>query len=124
MRRNFGAANKIMDRALEVDSKGLGLWEVKARLAIDEKGDLSVAENALATINSLPANSSEQKTEIAIARANMLVLLRKYGELLQAADSLPDNPPHNCHPTLVGNIMSSGFRNKRSITLSARKPPF
>ena len=109
MPRNFGAANKIMDRAVEVDPKGLGLWEVKARLAIDEKGDLSVAENALATINSLPANSSEQKTEIAIARANMLVLLRKYGELLQAADSLPDNPPHNVPPAFGGKYYVIGF---------------
>src|SRR5213594_3829431 len=109
MRRNFGAANKIMDRALQVDPKGLGLWEVKARLAVDEKGDLSVAENALSTINSLPANSSEQKTEIAIARANMLVLLRRYGELLQAADSLPDNPPHDVPPAFGGKYYVIGF---------------
>jgi len=109
MLRNFAAANNIMDRALEVDPKGLGLWEVKASLAIDEKGDLSVVENALATINSLPANSSEQKTEIAIARANMLVLLRKYGELLQAADSLPDNPPHNVPPAFGGKDYVIGF---------------
>lgn len=109
MQRNFAAANKIMDRALEVDPKGLGLWEIKVSLAIAEKGDLSVAENALATINSLPANSSEQKTEIAIARANMLVLLRKYGELLQAADSLPDNPPHNVPPAFGGKYYVIGF---------------
>jgi eukaryotic-like serine/threonine-protein kinase len=109
MRRNFGAADKIMDRALKIDPKGLGLWEVKARLAIAEKGDLSVAENALATINSLPANSSEQKTEIAIARANILALLRKYGELLQVADSLPDNPPHNVPPDFGGKYYVIGF---------------
>ena len=109
MLRNFTAANKIMDRALEVDPKGLGLWEVKARLAIAEKGDLSVAETALATINSLPANSSEQKTEIAIARANILVLLRNYGELLQVADSLPDNPPHNVPSDFGGKYYVIGF---------------
>jgi len=109
MQRNFAAANKIIDRALEVDPRGLGLWEVKVSLAIDERGDLSVAENALATINSLPANSSEQKSEIAIARANMLVLLRKYGELLQAADSLPDNPPHNVPPAFGGKDYVIGF---------------
>ena len=109
MLRNFAAANKIMARALELDPKGLGLWEVKARLAIAEKGDLSVAENALATINSLPANSSEQKTEIAIARANLLVLLRNYGELLRVADSLPDNPPHNVPPDFGGKYYVIGF---------------
>src|SRR5262249_50574544 len=109
MLRNFAAANKIMDRALELDPKGLGLWQVKARLAIAEKGDLSAAENALATINSLPANSSEQKTEIAIARANILVLLRSYGELLQVADGLPDNPPHDVPPDFGGKYYVIGF---------------
>jgi eukaryotic-like serine/threonine-protein kinase len=109
MLRNFDAANRIMDRALKVDPKGLGLWEVKARLAVDEKGDPSGAEEALATINSLPANSNEQKTEIAIARANMLVLLRKYGELLQAADSLPDNPPYDVPPAFGGKYYVIGF---------------
>jgi eukaryotic-like serine/threonine-protein kinase len=109
MLRNFGAANKIMDRALKVDPKGLGLWEVKARLAVDEKGDLHVAEEALAAINSMPANSSEQKTEIAIARANILVLLRKYGELLKEADSLPDNPPQNEPPAFGGKYYVIGF---------------
>jgi tetratricopeptide (TPR) repeat protein len=89
--RNFAAATKIMDRALKVDPNGLGLWEVKARMAIAEKGDLSVAENALATINSLPANSDEQKIEIGIARNKMLLLLRKYEELLQGAEKLPDD---------------------------------
>jgi len=107
--RNFAAANKIMDRALEVDPKGLGLWEVKARLAIAETGDLSVAEKALTTIDSLPVNSSEQKIEIAIARANILVLLRNYGELLQVADSLPDNPPHNVPPDFGGKYYVIGF---------------
>ena len=109
MLRNFTAANKIIDRALEVEPKGLGLWEVKARLAIAEKGDLTVAEKALATINSLPINSSEQKTEIAIARANILVVLRNYRDLLQVADSLPDNPPHNVPPDFGGKYYVIGF---------------
>ena len=109
MLRNFTAANRIMDRALEVEPKGLGLWEVKARLAIAEKGDLTVAEKALATINSLPINSSEQKTEIAIARSNILVVLRNYRDLLQVADSLPDNPPHNVPPDFGGKYYVIGF---------------
>src|SRR5207244_8029198 len=66
MLRKFDAANRIMDRALKVDPEGLGLSEVKARLAVDEKGDLSVAEDTLATINSMAANTGEQKVEIAM----------------------------------------------------------
>jgi len=91
MLRNFAAANNIMDRALKVDPKGLGLWEVKARLAVDEKGDLRVAEEALTVINSLPASSDEQKIEIATARKKILLLLRKYKELMQGMEDVPDD---------------------------------
>ena len=91
MLRNFGAATKIIDRALKVDPNGLGLWEVKARLAVDEKGDLRVAEDALAVMNSLPASSNEQKIEIAIARKKLLLLLRKYKELMQGMEDVPDD---------------------------------
>src|SRR6478609_2813894 len=34
MQRNFDAANKTMDRALELNPNGIGLWEIKAKLAI------------------------------------------------------------------------------------------
>src|SRR3989449_2696617 len=91
MLRNFGAANKTMDRALKVDPNGLGLWEVNARLAVDEKGDLRVAEEALRVMNSLSATSDQQKIEIAIARKKVLLLLRKYRELLQGVESVPDD---------------------------------
>jgi eukaryotic-like serine/threonine-protein kinase len=88
--RNFGTATKIIDRALKIDPNGLGLWEVKARLAVDEKGDLRVAEEALTMMNSLPARSDEQKIEIALARKNILLSLRKYKQLLQGVENVPD----------------------------------
>jgi serine/threonine-protein kinase len=101
MLRNFAAANNIMDRALKVDPNGLGLWEVKARLAVDEKGDLSVAGEALTVINSLPASSDEQKIEIAVARKKILQLLRKYRELLQGMEDVPD-PVFESTPGALG----------------------
>jgi TolB-like protein/cytochrome c-type biogenesis protein CcmH/NrfG len=91
MLRNFGAATKIIDRALKVDPKGLGLWEVKTSIAVSEKGDLGMAEKALAVMNSLAASSNEQRTEIAIARKKVLLLLRKYRELLQGMENVPDD---------------------------------
>src|SRR5881396_2736508 len=39
MQRNFDTANKTIDRALELNPNGIGLWEVKIKLAIAEKGD-------------------------------------------------------------------------------------
>jgi tetratricopeptide (TPR) repeat protein len=91
MLRNFGAATKIIDLALKVDPKGLGLWEVKSSLAVSEKGDLGMAEKALAVMNSLPTSSDEQKTEIAIAHKKILLLLRRYRELLQGMENVPDD---------------------------------
>ena len=47
MQRNFDAANKTIDRALQIEStSGIGLWEIKVKLAIAEKGDFSVYEQA------------------------------------------------------------------------------
>jgi len=102
MLRNFAAANNIMDRALKVDPNGLGLWEVKAGLAVNEKGDLSVAEEALTAMNSLPVSSNEQKIEIAIARKKILLLLRKYRELLQRVENVPD-PLFESTPGALGD---------------------
>jgi TolB-like protein/Flp pilus assembly protein TadD len=94
MLRNFDAANKTIDRALQVDPEGFALWEVKSRLAIAEKGDLSVAEKALASLNSAPTAkepSKDEKIKINYARANVFLLQRKYRELLQELESVPDD---------------------------------
>jgi eukaryotic-like serine/threonine-protein kinase len=110
--RDFDAANRIMDRALKVDPKSLGLWEVKAGLAVAEKGDLSVAEQALTVMNSLQAKSGEQKIEIGLARANMLRLLRKYRELLRDVESIPDDLFSAFPKVLVDKYYLIGFARK------------
>src|SRR5437870_9900553 len=58
--RDFDAANKTIDRALKVNPDNLGLWEVKSKLAIAEKGDLSVAERAFQAVKSIPMNNEEK----------------------------------------------------------------
>jgi TolB-like protein/Tfp pilus assembly protein PilF len=37
MLRNFDAANKTIDRALQIDPKGISLWGIKAKLAVVDK---------------------------------------------------------------------------------------
>jgi len=101
-----------MDRALKVDPNGLGLWEVKAGLAVNEKGDLSVAEEALTAMNSLPVSSNEQKIEIAIARKKLLLLLRKYGELLRGVENIPDDLFGSMPGTLGDKYYSIGIARK------------
>jgi TolB-like protein len=90
MLRDFDAANKTIDRGLQIDPTGVGLWETKSKLAIAEKGDFSVAEKAFQTVKSMPMNNMD-KLKIAGGRADVFVLERKYKEGLREAESLPDD---------------------------------
>ena len=90
MQRNFDAANKTMDRALEMNPKGIGLWEIKVKLAIAEKGDFSVYEQALEKGKSLPM-SDEERLKILGAQADLLLFQRKYQQLLQLGQKCPDD---------------------------------
>mgnify|MGYP003693921035 CR=1 FL=1 len=74
-------------------------------------------------MNALPASSDEQKIEIAIARKKILLLLRKYRELLQGVEDVPD-PVFESTPGALGeSIMASGLREKRCMTRLLPKQP-
>src|SRR5881275_3538260 len=60
VQRKFDAANKAIDRGLQINPIGVGLWEIKSKLAIAEKGDLSVAEKAFQTLKSMPMTNEEK----------------------------------------------------------------
>ena len=112
MLRNFDAANKTIDRGLKVDPNGVGLWEVKSKLAIAEKGDLSVSEKAFQTVKSIPLND-ENKLRIVGSRADVFLLERKYQEALREAESLPDD--------LFGTAFSQHLSGKYYLIGFARK---
>jgi TolB-like protein/Tfp pilus assembly protein PilF len=88
--RNFDAANKTIDRALQIDPHGVGLWGIKAKLAIGEKGDLSVGEKLLEKAKSFPM-SNEERLKMIGGQANLLLTQRKYEEVLQLGASVPDD---------------------------------
>jgi len=88
--RDFPKANQTIDRALALNPKALGAWEVKSKLAIFEKGDFSLAEKAFEALKSVPT-TNEQKLKIASDRADVFLLERKYREGLDQAESLPDD---------------------------------
>jgi tetratricopeptide (TPR) repeat protein len=89
MQRNFDTANKTVDRALQLNPNGMGLWETKVKLAIAEKGDFSVYEQALEKMKSLPM-SSEERLKTISGQAELLLFQRKYQQILQLAQSVPD----------------------------------
>jgi serine/threonine-protein kinase len=90
MLRNFDAANKTIDRALQIDPKGISLWTIKAKLAIGAKGDLSVGEKLLEKAKSFPM-SSEERLKMIGGQANFLLAQRKYQEVLQLGATVPDD---------------------------------
>jgi len=90
MNRNFAAANKGVDRALKLKPNGLSLWEIKAKLAVIENGDLGVGEELLEKTKSLQL-TSEEKLKLAGGRVDFLLLQRKYQEALDTAQGFPDD---------------------------------
>lgn len=111
MLRDFDAANKTIDRGLQINPTGVGLWEIKSKLAIAEKGDPSVAEQAFQSVKSMPM-SNEEKLRIAGARADVFLLERKYKEGLREAESLPDDVLTSIPAALCGKYYLIGFARK------------
>jgi len=90
MLRNFDAANRTVDRALQINPQAIGLWEIKVKLAIAEKGDFGIYEQAVEKGKSLRI-SDEERLKFLGDHANLLLLQRKYQELLQLGQKSPDD---------------------------------
>jgi tetratricopeptide (TPR) repeat protein len=111
MLRNFDAANKTIDRGLQVNPDGIALWETKSKLAIAEKGDLSVSEQAFQAAKSMPMNN-ETKLRIAGSRAEVFLLERKYQEGLREAEKVSDDLLAGIPAALCGKYYLVGFARK------------
>src|SRR6266568_4335955 len=111
MLRDFDAANKTIDRGLKANPEGIGLWEIKSKLAIAEKGDLSVSEQAFEAVKSIPMNN-EAKLRITGARADVFLLERKYEEGLREAENVSDDLLAGIPAALCGKYYLVGFARK------------
>ena len=89
VQRDFDSANKVLDRALAVDPGAFGCWEVRAKVALEKNGDLTVADNifAKADVMRLPA---EIQTKLANGRASLFLLRRQFEAAVQEAQKIPD----------------------------------
>ncbi|MGC1322850.1 MAG: hypothetical protein WA849_11760 [Candidatus Udaeobacter sp.] len=90
MLRNFDAANRTVDRALKINPQAMGLWELKVKLGIAEKGDFGVYERAVEKGKSFPM-SDEERLKTVEGEANLLLLQRKYQQLLQLGQRFTDD---------------------------------
>ena len=89
MQRDFAAADNVVDRALQIQPENLTLWTIKAKLAISEKGDLTLGEKCLEKVKSAQL-SSEEKLKVLGGNIDFLFLQRKYKEVLDLAQNSPD----------------------------------
>lgn len=90
MLRNFPKANEAIDRALALNPTAFEPLETKAKFALFENGDFSLAEKAFEAVKSVPL-TNEQKLKATYARANVFLLERRYSDGLREAESLPDD---------------------------------
>jgi len=111
MVRDFNAANKTVDRGLEVNPSALGLWEAKSKLAMAEKGDMSVAKKACEAAKSMPLGN-DVKLRIAGAKADLFLLERKYKEGLDEAESISDDLLAPIPAALCGKYYLIGYARK------------
>jgi tetratricopeptide (TPR) repeat protein len=111
MQRNWDAANKMLDRGLAIAPNAFGLKETKAKVAIDEKGDFSLAQKFLDEAD--PSKlAPEIQTQMMAGRAQMLVVLRKYSEAADVAGKLSDSTITAYPGALCGKYVTIGVAKK------------
>jgi TolB-like protein/Tfp pilus assembly protein PilF len=111
LQRNFDAANKIFDRALSVDPKALGIMELKAKAAVEERGDFSMAEKFLEDVDGRNL-SADIKNQVAGQRIGMFILLRKFDQAAREASKVPDDALDRYPGALCGKYVSIGIAKK------------
>ena len=114
MQRNFKAANEIFDRALAIDPGAFGVRELKAKAAIEDKGDFSLAESYLEHAKNNPDLSADMKNQVAEGRIQMLFLLRKFNEAVTEASKVPDDLLSHYPNGLCGKYITVGLAKKGS----------
>jgi TolB-like protein/Tfp pilus assembly protein PilF len=111
MLRNFDAANRTVARALQINPQAIGLWEIKVKLAIAEKGDFGVYEQGVEKGKSF-AISDEDRLKILGDHANLLLFQRKYQELLQLGQRYPDDSFKTVPGSLALKYFAIGIAKK------------
>ena len=111
MLRDFGKANVTLERALAISPRSFALWEIKAQLAMLERGDLSVVEKALHELEKMP-ESRERHQYLPLAQAQCYLLQRKWTQALATAQNAPDDMPQGMPEHMIGRSMLVGLAQK------------
>ena len=88
--RDFDAADKILDHAIEAEPRSFSARGLKADLAIQWKGDFSVYEKELALV----PPGMDPESIITLSRIKIFTLQRKFSEALQLVQQLQGETGH------------------------------
>ena len=113
--RNFAAADKIFDRAIETAPQSLGPRMEKAKLVLDWKGDLSVLEKELGQV---PAGVDPDGL-VTLVRVQLLLLQRKFPDALALLNQSPQDAVYNGYPKGLFEGTIYTFLNDKEKALSA-----
>jgi TolB-like protein/Flp pilus assembly protein TadD len=107
MVRDYAAARRTIDKALQLSPKSFELWGLKIQFAIEQRGDFSEYERAVAMFNSGPQSSpgaltapsaadlakenALNLTYMEAARVGVLMLQRKFQEAIAIAQKIDEN---------------------------------
>jgi TolB-like protein/Flp pilus assembly protein TadD len=92
--RNFEAADKLFDRAIQAAPGSFSPRAEKAKLAVDWKGDLSVMENELSQV----PTGVDPDGLVTFARMQLLLLQRKFSDALVVLQQSAENVSHYDKP--------------------------
>jgi TolB-like protein/Flp pilus assembly protein TadD len=130
MERNFGAANRVIDRALAINPTSFSLWSLKAKLAIAARGDLSVAENGLTRFEQARAGGKlkdpdpETVAEMALGKAYVAMWQHNYSEVLDALRRLPRETLTAKPQGLVEACLLEGAAHEKLGQTAKARPAF
>jgi TolB-like protein/Flp pilus assembly protein TadD len=117
--RNYETADKIFDRAIEAEPLSFSARGSKAKLAIDWKGDLSVAEKMLAQV----PPGVDPDGVITSSRINLLLLQRKFTDILTILQQLHGEIFHTegtaqFPKSLIEGITYLGLKDEKKARLA------
>jgi TolB-like protein/Flp pilus assembly protein TadD len=113
--RNFEAADKIFDRAIEAAPGSFAARAEKAKLAVDWKGDLSMMEKVLTQV----PPGADPDGLVTFARVQLLLLQRKFNDALAVLQQSPQDLAHYDKPRELFEGAIYSFLNDKEKAVSA-----
>lgn len=89
MERRYSDAEAAVDRALKAKPASFSLLEIKARIAMERSGDLSVAQRILDQSSGALVDEVS-KLQVGLSRARLLMFQRKFQEAAEVVKALPE----------------------------------